>query len=96
MIRTINGKDYNFKITRKGLREAEKQGMRFNEMMDKPLSMLYYLWYAALYASHPMSLAKTDELLDAYLDNPDTTETMSDVLETLTDEFGQVFGQAVE
>ena len=44
MIRTINGKDYNFKITRKGLREAEKQGMRLNEMMEKPMCMLYYLF----------------------------------------------------
>lgn len=96
MIRTINGKDYIFKITRKGLRLAEQQGMSLADMSDKPMSALYFLWFAALYGKQPMTIAKSDELLDAYLDDPATTESMTDVLSSLSDDFNSVFGQAVE
>lgn len=96
MIRTINGKDYTFKITRKGIREAENHGFRMDEMEGKPLTMLYSLWYAALYANHPMTAKKSDDLLDEYLDSPDCTETMFDVLESLTTEFQEFLGVAVE
>lgn len=96
IIREINGKEYKLAITRKGLREAEKQGMKFDDLASKPMSMLYYLWFAALYASHPMTMAKSDALLDEYLDAPDCPESFAQLLEILSEEFAQVFGQAVE
>lgn len=95
IVKTIEGKDYFFEITRKGLRMAEQQGMKINEMMDKPMSMLYYLWYAALYAKQPMSMSKSDELLDKYLDD-EGSESMTDILEWLSEDFSRVFGSAVE
>ena len=48
IIREIDGKEYKLGITRRGLREAEKEGMRFDELENKPMSMLYYLWFAAI------------------------------------------------
>ena len=96
IIREIDGKEYKLAITRRGLREAEKQGMKFDDFTSKPLSMLYYLWYAALYANHPMTMAKSDALLDSYLDSPDCPEDISTLLEALSDEFSLVFGSAVE
>ena len=95
IVKTIDGKDYFFEITRKGLRMAEQQGMNINEMTDKPMSMLYYLWYAALYTKQPMSMTKSDALLDKYLDE-DGSESMSEVLNWLVEDFNKVFGQAVE
>ena len=91
MIRTINGKDYNFKITRKGLRLAEQQGMNFNEMGDKPISLVYYLWYAALCAQYPMSFDKACDLLDTYLDSEDCQETFNTLLESLGEDFNEIF-----
>lgn len=96
IIREINGKEYKLSITRKGLREAEKQGMKLGDLADKPMSMLYYLWFAALYGQHPMPMSKSDALLDDYLDDPNCSETFSDLLDVLSEDFSQVFGQAVE
>lgn len=96
IIREIEGKEYKLAVTRRGLREAEKEGMRFDELENKPMSMLYYLWYAALYAAQPMSMKKSDDLLDKYLDDPNTTETFSELLDVLSGDFERVFGGAVE
>lgn len=95
-VREIDGKEYTFMITRRGLREAEKQGFRLDDIESKPLSALYYLWFAALYAKHPMSMVKSDTLLDSYLDAPDCEEGMDSLLGLLGDEFSSVFGAAVE
>lgn len=92
----IEGKEYKLAITRRGLREAEKLGMKFTDMESKPMSMVYYLWYAALYASQPMSMNKSDELLDKYLDSPDCPHTLVTLLDALSEEFNSVFGLAVE
>lgn len=95
IVKTIDGKEYTFGITRKGLRMAEQQGLNINEIADKPISAIYYLWYAALYGKHPMSMSKSDELLDKYLDECDS-ENMSEVLVWLSEDFARVFGSAVE
>lgn len=96
IIREIDGKEYKLAITRRGLREAEKEGMRFDELENKPLSMLYYLWFAALYGAQPMSMKKSDDLLDKYLDDEHTTETFGELLGVLSEDFERVFGGAVE
>lgn len=95
IIREINGKEYSFNMTRKGIRAAEREGFNINQISDKPINSLYYLWYAALYGAHPMNMSKSDELLDSYLD-ADNTESMLDVFTWLSDEFNRVFGSAVE
>ena len=96
IIREIEGKEYKLMITRRGLREAEKEGMRFNELEDKPMSMLYYLWFAAIYGAQPMTMKKSDDLLDKYLDDESTTETFGELLTELSADFERVFGGAVE
>lgn len=95
-IREIDGKEYKLAITRRGLREAEKEGFRLDELENKPMSMLYYLWYAALYSHQPMSIKKSDDLLDKYLDDPENDEDMSALMDVLSEEFASVFGRAVE
>lgn len=89
--REINGKTYNFKMTRKGIRAAEAAGMHISEMSETPMSALSYLWYAALYASHPMPIKKTDELLDAYLDGKGCNETIQSLLEDLMNGYSEIF-----
>ena len=96
IIREIDGKEYKLGVTRRGLREAEKEGMRFDELENKPMSMLYYLWFAAIYGAQPMSMKKSDDLLDKYLDDENTTETFTELLNLLSLDFEQVFGGAVE
>lgn len=91
MIRTIDGKEYSVKITRKGLRAAESQGMNYNELTNKPISLLYFLWYAGLYGSAPMPFDKSCDLLDAYLDDENCPETMTTLLESLSEDFDKVF-----
>lgn len=94
MIRTINGKDYNFKMTRKGLRKAESLGMDVNEIGSKPNLTLAYLWYAELYAAHPMKFDAAVELLDDFLDTEE--ETFTDLFEQLSNDYAEVFGVAAE
>lgn len=96
MQREINGKTYTFRMTRKGIRAAEKAGMRMSVMPDTPMDAVYYLWYAALYTEHPMTMGKSDELLDTYLDSSDCPESFSDILESLMDEYTEVFNIAAE
>lgn len=91
MIRTINDKDYTFRITRKGICAAEKAGMNISEMADKPISAAYYLWYAALYAAQPMAFEKSQNLLEDYLDSENCPESFEDVLSCLGKEFSEVF-----
>lgn len=89
--REINGKTYNFKMTRKGIRAAETAGMKISEMGDTPMLALSYLWYAALHATHSIAIKKADELLDAYLDSDDCPENVSDLLEDLMTGYSEVF-----
>ena len=43
-----------------------------------------------------MSMKKSDDLLDKYLDDEKTTETFTELLNLLSLDFEQVFGGAVE
>lgn len=96
MIREINGKDYTFRMTRAGIRAAERAGMSTSAMGEKPMESLYYLWFAALYAEHPMVMKKTDVLLDDYLDSSDCPESFEDVYGELAEEYAAVFNFAAE
>lgn len=89
MIREINGKEYTFKLTRKGVRKAEQQGLSIDT--TKPLSMVYGLWFAALMSNHPMPVNKAEDLLDDYLDQDDCPETIADITESLAGEYGSLF-----
>lgn len=90
MERTINGKDYELKMTRKSIRRAEKEGMRLSELGDTPVGALYALWYAAIAGKQPMTVNKSDDLLDEYLDGEDCEEKASDLLAVLVEEYGSV------
>ena len=95
MIREINGKDYSFKMTRKGLRAAEAAGFDVMDMGAKPMTALTLLWYAELYAAHPMKYEKAADLLDEYLDM-ETSEDFATLLETFSEDYTAVFGLAAE
>lgn len=94
MNREIEGKKYSFRMTRAGIRAAERAGMNMSEIGDKPMEALYYLWFAALYAEHPMQIKQTDKLLDAYLDDPSCPEAYEDLIKDLSDQYAAVFGVA--
>lgn len=96
MIREIDGKKYDFKITRKGIRAAEKAGMKMQNIIDQPMLFLSYMWYAAIYASQPISFDKACDLLDEYLDSEDCFESIEQMLTDLSDEYAEVFGLAAE
>lgn len=96
MIREINGKKYDFQITRKGIRAAENAGMKMQNIAEQPMLALSYLWYAAIYAKQPMQFNKACDLLDDYLDSEECTESIQDMLTVLSDEYVEVFGLAAE
>ena len=96
MIRTINGKDYNFKMTRKGIRAAEQAGMDLTDLQTKPLTADSYLWYAALYAAQPITYKAACDLMDNYLDDDSIPETMGEIIESLSTDYTKVFGLAAE
>lgn len=95
MTYTINGKTYEFKMTRKGIRAAEQAGMDISAMSAKPMSAVSYLWFAGLYAAQPMKFEKACELLDEYLDSQ-TEDTIPTLFETLSTQYSEVFGLAAE
>ncbi|WAX16246.1 hypothetical protein EL753P1_00024 [Eggerthella phage EL753P1] len=96
MIREINDKDYTFRMTRAGIRAAERAGMSMSDIGAKPMESLYFLWYAALYAEHPMVLKKSDALLDDYLDSADCPESFDDLFGDLAEQYAGVFNIAAE
>lgn len=96
MQREINGQKYNFRMTRGGIRAAERAGMNMGEIGDKPMEALYYLWYASLYAEHPMAMKKCDALLDDYLDDSSCPESYEDLIGTLMEDYAAVFNIATE
>lgn len=96
MKREINGKEYTFRMTRAGVRAAERAGMNMSEIGDKPVAAMYYLWYAALHQEHPMPLKKSDDLLDAYLDDETCPEGFDDLIASLMEDYTEVFGIATE
>lgn len=94
MIRTINGKDYELKITRKGIRQAEREGFNASDVGDKPMLTLTYLWFAAIYGAQPMKFSSATDLLDDYLDSGE--EKFTDLLTNLSNEYVELFGLAAE
>ncbi|MBQ1779954.1 MAG: hypothetical protein II001_00790 [Bacteroidales bacterium] len=96
MIREINGKKYDFKITRKGIRAAEKAGMKMQSIVEQPMLFLSYMWYAAIYAAQPVTFEKSCDLLDEYLDSEDCSESIEQMLTDFSNEYAEVFGLAAE
>jgi len=90
VVREIEGKEYSFRMTRKSVRKAEEAGMRVSSMGDTPMLALYYLWFAAIIADQPMPKGKSDDLLDAYLDDENCGESFEDILSSLGEEYAEV------
>lgn len=72
---TVDGTEYTLRITRRGLRAAEKQGFSLNEVESQIVSSLYMLVYAALYEDYKVSVNTAEEILDQILDEKQTTVT---------------------
>lgn len=80
---THDGKDYQPKMTRAGVRAAEAQGLAASEIAEKPFTAAPMLMFAALYSAYKLPLHKVesmfDDLIDAgELDFKDTFEELSE------------------
>lgn len=91
MKRVINGKEYEFRMTRKGIRAAERAGLKSDSISETPIEGVYYLWFAALHAEQPMVKSKCDDLLDDYLDDPTCPESFTDIAQSLVEDYQSVF-----
>jgi hypothetical protein len=55
-------------MTRAGIRSAESQGLSLSDVDSKPMLMLSWLFYAALFSDYKVSPQRAFDLLDAALD----------------------------
>lgn len=91
-MRTIEyeGKDYELKMTRAGIRAAEAQGMTVSEMGEKPFSAIQMLFFAALYSGYKVAPAKAANMLDDLLDSGEVE--FSELFEELVEAYSELFG----
>jgi hypothetical protein len=80
---TYDGKDYQPKMTRAGVRAAEVQGLSASEIAEKPFSAINLLLFAALWSGYKLNANKVTAMLD-------------DMLESGEVEFGDLFSQLSE
>lgn len=90
VIREIEGKEFKFRMTRRSIRVAESNGLSTSNEFQ-PMTMLYALWFAGIYTEQPMSKSKADDLLDAYLDGKSCNETYETLIESLMNQYSEVF-----
>ena len=84
------GKKYELKMTRAGIRAAEAQGMTVSEMGEKPFSAIQMLFFAALYSGYKVSPAKAASMLDDLLDEGDLE--FNTLFEELVEAYTELFG----
>ena len=91
-MRTIEyeGKDYELKMTRAGIRAAESQGMTVSEMGEKPFSAIQMLFFAALYSGYKVAPAKAANMLDDLLDSGEVE--FSELFEEFVEAYSELFG----
>jgi hypothetical protein len=84
------GKTYETKMTRAGVRAAEAQGLTTTEISEKPFSALVYLFFASLYSAYKVNPNKAAVMLDDLLDSKEVTA--SDLFEELGEAYSELFG----
>lgn len=87
---TADGENYTLTFTRATVIATEKMGFNVNEIYDKPVASLTYLWRGAFLAKHDtLTIAKVDALLDK-VDNNGLMDALIDLyrapIESLFDE----------
>jgi hypothetical protein len=84
-----DGKDYELKMTRAGIRAAEAQGLSSSEIAEKPFSALNLLFFAALY-NYKINPNKAATMLDTLMD--DGTVEFKGLFEELSEAYVDLFG----
>lgn len=84
------GKEYEMKMTRAGIRAAEAQGLSSSEIAEKPFSAINLLFFASLYSKYRVTPSKAEAMLDALLeaDTLDFKETFEELSEAYVGLFG--------
>lgn len=60
-----NGKEYKLAFTRESVIDTENAGFNINDVMDKPITSIIYLWRGAFLAHHPtLTIAEIDTLFE--------------------------------
>jgi len=62
------GKTYELKMTRAGVRAAETGGLSASEIAEKPFNALNLLFFASLFSRYKINPAKAATMLDDLLD----------------------------
>lgn len=87
---TADGKNYTLCFTRETMVATENMGFSMNNIYDKPISSLAYLWRGAFLAKHDtLTFAEADALLER-VDNKDLLDALIDLyrapIDSLMDE----------
>lgn len=85
-----DGKTYELKMTRAGIRAAEAQGLRSSEMSEQPFTALYLLFYASLFSQYKLNPNKTNAILDELLDAE--TVKFDELFTELSEAYVELFG----
>lgn len=83
------GKTYELKMTRAGIRAAEAQGLEASQIAEKPFSALGLLFFASLFGER-VAPAKAEVMLDSLLDAG--TVTFESLFEELSEAYVGLFG----
>lgn len=84
----LDGKEYELKMTRAGIREAENLGLDAANITAKPQSSLALMFFAALYSRYRVSPNKAASMLDDLLDSGEYE--FVDLFETLSEQYAQL------
>ena len=85
-----DGKEYELKMTRAGIRAAEAQGLSTSEITEKPFQAIGYLFFASLYSHYKVNPNKAATMLDDLLD--DETFEFTTLFGELSEAYTELFG----
>ena len=85
-----DGKEYELRLTRAGIRAAESQGFVTSDLDQKPTTALSWLFFAALYGRYKTPPKRTADMLDDLLDAG--TLEFTALFEELTEAYSHLFG----
>ena len=85
-----DGKSYEPKMTRAGVRDAEAQGLMASQMAEKPQSSIGLLFFASLTSRYKINPNKAVAMLDDLLD--DGTFKFESLFEEMANAYSDLFG----
>lgn len=89
---TIEGKDYELRLTRKGLRSAENAGLDTDAASSRPMTQIPLMFMALTFASADSRIAypKAEDLTDALFDSGEMS------VKEFISFFGECYGELLE